>query len=235
MPMPCLIDIPHRDAMRQRACKDKTHDRFLLYAVAHDMVTRLQEFQKKPQSVVIMDDALGVLGDQMTHACPQILPAASRGDVAMNLLGLDYASGVSDFFCRAKTSLYPEGLLMVTTFGSQTLTALKEALYHNDMYHHQGAGLRFMPTMAPPDLAKLATQAGFFNPVVDAHRYKASYQSCLDLMHDLRAMALGNALKARCRRPLMRHHLNTLTRDLPYGEDGRFWVTFEILTLVAHL
>jgi trans-aconitate methyltransferase len=48
-------------------------------------------------------------------------------------------------------------------------------------------------------------------------------------------MALGNALKERCRRPLMRSHVKTLMQDYPREDDGRFVVTFEILTLVAHL
>jgi SAM-dependent methyltransferase len=235
MTVPCLIDLHHRDGICQRACKDKTHDRFLLREVARDMMARLQDFQDKPETVVLMDDVLGVLGDHVTQSPLPLRAVSHGGDAVMNLLGLDYAPSVPQVFHHAKDVLNPRGLLILTTFGPRTLGTLKEALYHTDMHHHQGAGLRFMPTIAPPDLAKLATQAGFRNPVVDAHLYRAHYDHCFDLVRDLRSMALGNALKERCRRPLMRSHVTTLMQDYPREDDGRFVVTFEILTLVAHL
>ncbi|MFM7622481.1 MAG: hypothetical protein ACKO57_05865 [Alphaproteobacteria bacterium] len=232
---PSLIDLSHRNGICQRACKDKTHDRFLLHAIAHDMMGRLQDFHHKPETIVVMDDVLGVLQHHLA-ASPLSLKAVShQGDGVMNLLGLDYAPAVPQVFRDAKAALNPEGLLIATTFGPRTLVSLKEALYHTDMRHHQGAGLRFMPTIAPPDLATLATQAGFRNPVVDAHLYTASYNDHFAMARDLRAMALGNALKERCRRPLMRAHIKTLMQHDPRDEHGRFLATFEILTLVAHL
>ena len=235
MTVPCLIDLPHRDGMTQRACKDKTHDRFLLREVAGDMIARLQDFRDKPETVILMDDVLGVLGNQLSQFPRAIKTVSHAGDAVMNLLGLDYAPSVAQVFQKARALLNSNGLLMITTLGPRTLVTLKEALYHTDMHHHQGAGLRFMPTIAPPDLAKLATQAGFRNPVVDAHLYRAHYDHCFDLARDLRAMALGNALKERCRRPLMRSHVKTLMTEYWQQDNGRFVATFEVLTLVAHV
>ena len=234
-PSPCIIDPDHRDRIRSRACKDKTHDRFLLHDIASDMTMRLNDFKDKPKSVFFIDDWMHIF---MHHT--NNLPLATHtpqypADVAMGLLCLDYALSVPAVFQQARTSLNPGGLIIMTTLGPRTLSGFKEALYHTDMLHHQGAGLRFMPSIAAPDLATLATRAGFHNPVVDAHLYTASYQNLFSLVRDLRAMALGNALKQRCRRPLTRSQLYDLQKTHPVNAEGRFVATFEVLTLVAHL
>ncbi len=232
---PCILDQDHRDRIRARACKDKTHDRFLLHAIASDMTMRINDFKIKPKSIVFIDDYTHIAMHHINNIPLTVHTPQQPADVVMGLLCLDYAVSVPAVFQEARASLNPGGLIIMTTLGPRSLSAFKESLYHTDMLHHQGAGLRFMPSISAPDLATLATRAGFHNPVVDAHLYTASYQNVFSLVRDLRAMALGNALNQRCRRPLTRSQRYDLEKSYPRNKEGRFVETFEVLTLVAHV
>ena len=126
-------------------------------------------------------------------------------------------------------------LQIITLFGRDTLTELRQSLIAAEAEVTGGAGLRVSPFADAVDGASLLQRAGFALPVTDVDRVTVRYSHPLKLMADLRAMGETNALSDR--RPFL--HRATLGRAAAiYAErfansDGRIRATFEVLFLTG--
>jgi malonyl-CoA O-methyltransferase len=112
----------------------------------------------------------------------------------------------------------PEGLLMFTSFGVDTLQQLRSL----------GASLPEFPDMH--DVGDLLGQAGFAEPVLETERLMVSYDDPSRLLAELGALG-GNALRSRKKgltgRAGRHRWLEQLERVR--GADGRLALTFEVI------
>lgn len=124
-------------------------------------------------------------------------------DLCMTIGLLDTANNLPLAVAALHLVLKPGGLLIGAIPGGQSLPGLRRAMLAAD-----GGQGRAMPHVHPrieaPSLARLLTEAGFVDPVIDIDRVDLSYRSLDGLVRDLRAMAMTNMLAARPRTPVGR-------------------------------
>jgi NADH dehydrogenase [ubiquinone] 1 alpha subcomplex assembly factor 5 len=168
---------------------------------------------------------------------PELLPfAASSFDAVLSALLLHWVNDLPGALLQLRRALRPDGLLLVSLLGGETLGELRECLMAAELEEEGGVSPRISPFAELRDLGGLLQRAGFAMPVVDSDRLTATYPDALALMRELRLMGEANAAVER-RRSFSRRA--TLLRAAAlYGErfglpDGRIPVSFEIVTLTA--
>ncbi len=155
--------------------------------------------------VVAMDLAEGMLaqarrvgGWWRPQPCVQgdlmALPFADASfDLLFSSLALQWCEDLDAALEECRRVLRPGGLLLMATFGRDTLHELREVFAEVD-----GA-----PHVSPfPDLLALGDRllaGGFRDPVIDSERFTLTYTDAQRLMRDLKAIGAGNALSDRRR------------------------------------
>jgi NADH dehydrogenase [ubiquinone] 1 alpha subcomplex assembly factor 5 len=167
----------------------------------------------------------------------EMLPfAAGSFDLVVSNLALHWTNDLPGALLQLRHALKPDGLLLASLCGGETLTELRQALIEAESELEGGASPRVSPFADARDLATLLQRAGFALPVVDSDTIEATYLDALSLMRDLRHMGESNALALR-RRNFTRRA--TLLRAAAIYQarfaraDGRIPARFEIVTLTA--
>lgn len=167
----------------------------------------------------------------------EFLPfAPHRFDLVMSVLALHWANDLPGALAQMRRTLKPDGLLLVSLLGGETLTELRQSLLAAEAEIEGGASPRVSPFARLVDAAALLQRAGLALPVADAEQIRVTYADPLSLLRDLRFMGESNAQAPR-RKSFTRRA--TLMRALEiYRErfalaDGRVPATFEILTLTG--
>lgn len=157
-------------------------------------------------------------------------------DLAVSALSLQFVDDLPGALVQIRHALRPDGLLLASLVGGESLHELREAFVTAEAEVEGGASPRVIPFADVRALGGLLQRAGFALPVVDVDRITVGYADPLALMRDLRAMGATNPLRERSRKPLRRA---TLARMMEiYAErfarpDGRITATFDIVTLTA--
>ncbi|HZT50838.1 MAG TPA: methyltransferase domain-containing protein [Stellaceae bacterium] len=179
---------------------------------------------------------LGAAGPRVA-AEAEALPFAPRSfDLVLSNLALHWANDLPGALLQLRQILRPDGLLLATLWGGETLFELRAALTEAELAEEGGASPRVSPMADLRDLGGLLQRAGFALPVADADAIEATYPDALALMRDLRAMGESNAVLER-RRGFTRRA--TLARAAALyaarfaRPDGRIPATFQLVTLTA--
>ena len=119
--------------------------------------------------------------------------------------------------------LQPEGLLMFSTFGPDTLKELRAA-----MPHQHTSVSRFIDMH---DIGDALVRAGFQAPVLDVERYTLTYDSVPDVMRDLKNIGANNATAGRAKGLKGRGFMRALAENYAQFQqaDGKFPATFEVV------
>ena len=167
----------------------------------------------------------------------EVLPfAPSSFDLVLSNLNLHWINDLPGALIQMRQALKPDGLLLASMLGGNTLKELRVAFYEAEMEVEKGWTPRLSPLADVRDLGGLLQRAGFALPVADFETITVSYDNPLKLMHDLRGMGETNVNTER-RKTFSRRA--TLLRaveiylDKFSGEDGRIPATFELITLTA--
>lgn len=161
--------------------------------------------------------------------------AGGRFDLILSCLDLHWVNDLPGALIQLRRALKPDGLLLVSLFGGDTLRELRDALIQAEAEESGGASPRVSPFTDVRDLGGLAQRAGFTLPVVDRDTVTVRYSNVLALMRDLRLMGEANAVAERPRRFTRR---NVLLRaaalyEQRHAAEDRIPATFQILTLTA--
>jgi malonyl-CoA O-methyltransferase len=188
--------------------------RVLLLGSGPGMLRELLE-TRFPQAAILYADAVPQLLAQMprgsrlrrllgTRAPQRLACSAAALPLRNGSIDLVIAHGVLAWeppdrvFAEARRVLAPDGLLLFSTLGPDTLmqwrVALAAARPGVDPLGH--SVLRF-PDMH--DLADLASGAGLASPVVDMEYLTVHYPEAQVLLDDLRVLGGGNGLRERLR------------------------------------
>ncbi len=157
-------------------------------------------------------------------------------DLVIHALALHWAEDPVGQLVQCRRALRPDGLLIATLFGGETLHQLRSALTRAETRVTGGLSPRVAPMGEIRDLGALLQRAGLALPVADGTPFTVSYATPLHLMHDLRAMGETNSMASRLRRPTARAVIAEAARL--YAEDhadadGRIPATFEVITLTG--
>lgn len=236
---PTLFD---RTALaRNRARAAKRPELFLQELMAREVEERLTEVNRTFTSPAVVtpwptlwNDALPsakVIPDQDT------LPLEEGAhDLVVHGLCLHWANDPVGQLIQCKHALKPDGLMIATLFGGNTLAELRAALATAESRIVGGLSPRIAPMGDIRDLGVLLQRAGFSLPVADTSPLTITYESTVALMQDLRAMGETNALAGRTRKATTRAIFAEAAKIYAesYGlPDGRIPATFEIVTLTA--
>lgn len=142
--------------------------------------------------------AAGWLSNPFAKA-PQLLCADARQvpladasvDVLFSNLCLQWVEDLGAVLNSFRRVLKPQGLLLFSTFGPETLWELRTSFAQADSAPHVS------PFVDTAGIGDALINAGFFQPVVDRDEEVTHYADLPALMRELRALGATNALAAR--------------------------------------
>ncbi len=132
--------------------------------------------------------------DNVQYLCADAeqLPLADQIiDGMFSNLALQWCRRPEAVFADIKRVLKPDGQLVFSTFGPQTLKELKAAWAEVDDYHHVNE------FYSEGQLEYFLQQAGFRELQVESKFYSSSYDSVLGLMRELKHMGAHNVSTGR--------------------------------------
>ncbi|MBS4097251.1 MAG: malonyl-ACP O-methyltransferase BioC [Sulfuricella sp.] len=112
-------------------------------------------------------------------------------DMLWSNLAVQWCNDLPALFAGMHRVLAPDGLLMFSTFGPDTLKELRQAFGELDGYPHVS---RFTDMH---DIGDALVHAGFSAPVMDMDRITLTYDDLAQLMRDLKAIGAHNATAGR--------------------------------------
>lgn len=250
-----LFDLDLRARRRDRAFRTGP-ELFLLQRVFDDLVDRLSLVKRSFDCALLIGcpdpgwaghlraivgavDVVepGALFAKAAGAAPQNeesagLPAATF-DLAIAVGTLDTVNDLPAALRGVRAALKPDGLLLGSMAGGDTLPRLRSAMRAADAV--QGAAAPHVhPRIEPSALTDLLAAAGFVMPVVDVDRVAVGYPSLARLVADLRAMAATSVLTDRPRRPLDKAAWTAAQANFDAAAvGGRTVETFELLNFAG--
>lgn len=153
------------------------------------------------------------------------LPLADASvDVLVSNLCLQWVEDLPAVFAGFRRVLRPDGLMLLSTFGTDTLVELREAFAHADSAPHVS------PFASIAQFGDALIAAGFRDPVLDRDVFTLRYDGLPALMRELRALGATNALSHR-RRSLTGRARFARAADAyePLRRDGRLPATWDVL------
>lgn len=193
------------------------------------------ELAQRPGLRARMPHVLEVdIGGGAVEIDPENLPF---GDSVFNLvvspLTLHWVNDLPGALIQIRRALKPDGLMLASLFGGETLNELRISLIEAESELTGGAGPRVSPFADLQDIAGLLQRAGFALPAADRDITTVRYREPMRLLADLRAMGETSALTERNPRALSRRILARtfeIYRERFSDPEGRVRATFEILT-----
>lgn len=157
------------------------------------------------------------------------LPLAEHSvDLLFSNLCLQWIEDLPAVFAGFRRVLKPGGMLVVSTFGPDTLYELRGAFATADALPHVS------PFASIAQFGDALIASGFRNPVLDRDELVTRYDDLPALMRELRAIGATNALRAR------RHTLTGKARFAAaanayeaHRDNDRLPATWEIITALA--
>lgn len=156
-------------------------------------------------------------------------------DLVIHGLSLHWANDPVGQLFQCSQALAPDGLFLGVQFGGQTLSELRAVLGETEIAMSGGLSPRVMPMGELRDLAHLLQRAGLALPVADSALRTVTYSDMIALIHDLRAMGEGNAMKTRAgftSRDFFARAAARYAEAYPAGDD-RIAATFEMIFLTG--
>jgi malonyl-CoA O-methyltransferase len=145
-------------------------------------------------------------------------------DVLFSNLCLQWVEDLPAVFAGFRRVLKPDGLLLVSTFGPDTLHELRGAFAEADNVPHVSA----FATIAQFGDALIA--AGFKNPVLDRDEFVLGHADLGELMRELRTLGATNANIDRRRSLTGRERFARAALAYePWRRDGRLPATWEVI------
>jgi len=160
----------------------------------------------------------------------------SAHDLVVHAMCLHWANDPVGQLIQARRALKPDGLFLGIFFGGETLHELRASLAQAEADLTGGLSPRVAPMGEIRDLGALLQRAGFALPVADYLPLKASYESPLHLMRELRGMGETSALAARPRHATRRSVMLRaceLYAETFASPDGRVPATFDLMVLTG--
>ncbi len=160
--------------------------------------------KRYPKSQVIaLDFALPMVMKSCTHRhwlkrphglCADLeqLPMVDRSvDLIVSNAAIQWSTDLASTFAEFKRVLKPNGLLMFTTFGPDTLKEIRQAWAEVDDRPHVS------PFVDMHDVGDALLGARFADPVIDMEMITMTYSQLRPLMADIKAIGAHNASRER--------------------------------------
>lgn len=167
----------------------------------------------------------GVAKQNLLCADIESLPLANASiGLVWSNLAIQWCNDLDATFQEFYRVLQPEGLVMFSTFGPDTLKELRIATSGQ-------AGLTSVSRFIDMhDIGDALVRTGFSAPVLDVERYTLTYDDVKGVMRDLKSIGAHNATGGRARGLLGRGFLAKLEASYEqFRLDGKLPATFEVV------
>ncbi len=155
------------------------------------------------------------------------LASASTGLIWSNL-AIQWCNDLDAVLQEFHRVLQPEGLLMFSTFGPDTLRELRVATNQNNVGDPSRTSVSRFIDMH--DIGDALVRAGFSAPVLDVERFTLTYDDVKSVMRDLKSIGAHNATDGRARGLLGRGFLQKLQENYErFRTEGKLPATFEVV------
>lgn len=164
------------------------------------------------------------------------LPHEPNFDLITSNLEFQWINDLPGLLIQLRGRLKPDGMILASLFGGETLHELRHALIAAEVEITGGASARVIPFADVKDVGSLLQRAGFALPVTDSDTLKFTYEHPIQLMHELRGMGETNALMDRPKNFLRRDVLMRaceIYADKFRLDNGRIPATFDIIYLTG--
>lgn len=153
------------------------------------------------------------------------LPFADASvDLLFSSLSFQWIDDLPALFAELRRVLRPDGVLMFSSFGPDTLVELRTAWAAVD----DGVHVNRFPDMH--DVGDALLGAGLRDPVMDVDRLSRSYSDLREMMHSIKVIGAGNAAAGRPRGLTGRGVMQRLEEAYPArGDDGRPQASWEVV------
>ena len=175
-------------------------------------------------------------GSGVVHALGDLPYKPESFDAVFSCLSLHWVDDLPGLMMQARRLLKPDGLLLVSLLGGNSLAELKQALAEAEQDITGGLSLRCAPMADIRDIGGLMSRAGLALPVADSDRLTVNYPHMFKLMEDLRGMGEQNAMLARLKTPTRRRvfmRAAEIYQQHFAQADGQIPVSFEIVTVTG--
>lgn len=166
-------------------------------------------------------------GSRQSYVCADVeaLPfAAGSVDMVWSNLALQWCNDLPATLGELKHTLRPEGLLMFSSFGPDTLKELRIAFDGVDGYSHVN---RFVDMH---DVGDMLVAAGFADPVMEMERITLTYDDVRAVMQDLRSIGAHNAMAGRSQGMMGKEKWARIVQNYEtLRADGKLPATFEVI------
>jgi malonyl-CoA O-methyltransferase len=140
-------------------------------------------------------------------------------------LMLQWSNDLPAIFAGFQKVIAPNGLLLFTTFGPDTLKEIRESWATIDDIPHTS---QFVDMH---DIGDNLLQTGFADPVIEMEKITMTYDSVRDLMRDIKNIGASNATQGRAKGLMGKQRLAAF--EMAYESfrrtDGFYPVTWEVL------
>lgn len=174
---------------------------------------RLQGLTHKAGALLINADAFA-------------LPFANNSlDMITSNLMLQWCDDLDAVFKEFRRVLRPEGLLMFTTFGPDTLKELRQSWQAVDKgYEHVNLFIDMH------DIGDALIRAGFGQPVMDVEHFTLTYDKPIGVLKDLKAIGATNASQGRSKGLTgKRTFFEMLEAYEQFRKEGKVPATYEVV------
>lgn len=240
---PRIFSQRRRRAIRQRAgvlAAEQASARFILDDMVEDVRDRLDFMRAEPARSLIIGDRGGELAAHLPGEVvqPDALSFDEEAPFAFepfefitSLSSLDTVNDLPGALIHIRNALAPGGLMIASFVASGSLPALRQALLAAD---GERPAARMHPMVDNRAGAELMKRCGFSRQVVDSRALTVRYRALDQLVADLRAQGLTNALHSSPP-PLSKSSWKVAKEAFAAQADGDGKVTerFEIITLTG--
>jgi malonyl-CoA O-methyltransferase len=191
------------------------HERSLLHSLAR-LLPSAHAMSKRNSSARVCADA-------------RALPLAEHSiDLLFSNLCVQWIDDLPALFAGFRRVLKPGGMLVISTFGPDTLFELRTAFAQADAVPHVS------PFASIAQFGEALIAAGFRNPVLDRDELVTHYNDLTGLMRELRAIGATNALASRRHTLTGRRRFAAATTAYePFRANEGLPATWEVITALA--
>ena len=175
-------------------------------------------------------------GSGVVHALGDLPYKPESFDAVFSCLSLHWVDDLPGLMMQARRLLKPDGLLLVSLLGGNSLAELKQALAEAEQDITGGLSPRCAPMADIRDIGGLMSRARLALPVADSDRLTVNYPHMFKLMEDLRGMGEQNAMLARLKTPTRRRvfmRAAEIYQQRFARADGQIPASFEIVTVTG--
>ena len=167
------------------------------------------------------------LRSRQSYVCGDIEALPVQGgclDMVWSNLVMQWCNDIDLTFREFHRVLRPDGLLMFSTFGPDTLKELRHAASADATHTHVS---RFLDMH---DIGDALVRAGFADPVMDVEHFTLTYDDVLSLMRDIKAIGAHNATEGRRRGLEGKSFLQRVIAGYEgFRQQGKLPATYEVV------